>query len=344
MKRKVLQLFALAVAATSLFSVPIVSAASNGLGISPRKDFNIAAGSSVSDKLFISNLNNKQPLNVSLRVVDFKAQNETGTPALDLSENAPQTVWSIKPFIKLPDTVTIAAGKSTYVPFTISIPKGQGAGSYYSAIQYVAENSPTQKKVNVAASSATLVFVNVPGKATESLSLLQFGGFKASPDQQTGSFSNFFFTGQPEEVAYRVQNNGNVAEMPVGSLLVKNAFGKQVVLINNVNPKQELALRGQIRRFQICLKPETQTSTSSDGQKQTNNVCGNPKLLPGRYTALLDVFYGLSGNQQEIRATATIWYLPWWFLVGLLVVVAVVVLGVMWLYRKFTKRSHHSGR
>ena len=338
MKQKLLQLTALVCAVASLFAAAPASAASNGLGITPRKDYTVKAGDSVSDKLYVSNLSTNQDLDLSIRLVDFKAQDETGTPALDLSENAPQTPWSLKPFAKLPATLHLGAGKSTYVPFTITIPAGQGAGSYYSAVQFAAQNSPEQKKVSIAASSTTLLFVNVPGKATESLNLLRFGAFKPSADDQSGSFSSLFVASQPTVLAYRARNNGNVAEQPTGSIVVKNSFGKQVALIQDVNPKKQLALRGQIRRFEVCLKSEAKTVTQN-GQQSTEQVCGSAHLWPGRYTAQMDVFYGLSGNaSQEIAATATFWYLPWWFLIGVLVVVAAVVFLAMWAYRKLTGR------
>lgn len=345
MKRKAFQLFALVIASVSLFGISSVGASSNGLGVTPRRDYTIKAGSSVTDQLYVNNLSSTQALTVGVRLVDFGAADETGTPALNLSTNAPQTPWSLKPFMKVADGINVPAGKSAYIPFTITIPAGQGAGSYYSAVQYVAENSASQNKVNVAASSATLLFVNVPGNATESMSLLQFGAFKPSADDQSGSFSSFFFGSQPREMAYRVRNNGNVAEQPVGSLLVKNAFGKQALLLTNVNPKQQLALRGQTRRFQICLNSSQQNIQSQDGQNTTNQVCESPKLFPGRYTATLDVFYGLPGSsQQEIAATATFWYLPWWFLVGILIIIAAIVFGVMWAYRKMTGNAHHKPR
>lgn len=335
--KKFLPLFAITLSLVGLLVAAPVSAASNGLGITPRKDYTITPGSQVNDTLYVSNLSQSQALDVAIRVIDFRAQNETGTPALELQQNAPQTPWSLKPFISsLPSHVTIAAGKSKEVPITISIPKGQGAGSYYSAIEYAAQNSESQKKVNIAASSASLVFVTVPGKTRESLNLLQFGAFTPSADGQTGRFGSFYFGSAPKELAFRLQDGGNVAEQPNGSILIKNMFGKRVRVIEQANPKNELALRGQIRRFEACIKTGQQ-SIAGAGKTTKQSVCVSPGLWPGHYSALLDVFYGLNGNaSQEIKATASFWYLPLWFIIAVLVVIALIILALAWVGRKIT--------
>jgi len=274
-----------------------------------------------------------------VRVVDFRAQDETGTPALDLAANAEETPWSLKPFLKITNTINVPAGKSTYVPFTISVPSGQGAGSYYSAIEYVAQNAQQQQRLNIAASSASLIFVTVPGKANEQLVFKQFGAFVPNSDGQTGSFKSFFAGTSPKELAYRLQNNGNIAENPQGSILIKNIFGKTVKTITKANPKNQLALRGQLRRFEVCIKEGQETTTASNGQPTAKSVCKSPGLWPGRYTAELAVFYGLNGsNTQEITATASFWYLPLWFVIVVLILVAAIAFGIWYLLHRGKKR------
>ncbi len=167
----------LLIAAITILTVSTAHAASNGLGVTPRRDFTIQPGKSVTDTLYISNLSLNQDLQVSLKVLDFGAANETGTPALQLGDNPPQTPWSLRPFVKLTGATKIAAGKSANVPITISIPASQGAGSYYSAIEYTAVNPETKERVNIAASTASLLFVTVPGDAKEQLAMKQFGAW-----------------------------------------------------------------------------------------------------------------------------------------------------------------------
>jgi len=330
------------VAALLLTVIPMlpVHAASNGLGITPRKNYTLQSGAHVTDTLYINNLNKTQALTVSLRLVDFSAKNQTGEPNLDLRANAEQTAWSIKPFVKMPGSVTVPGGQAVNVPITISVPADQGAGSYYSAVEYTAQNTPGQQNVTLAASSVSLLFVTVPGHANEHMQLQRFGAFVPSSDGTSGNFSSLFFTSTPSTLAYVVQNQGSVAEQPTGSILVKNMFGKQVKVIEQANPKTQLALIGQTRRFEACMQQRNTVAKSASGQDQTNVVCESPHLMPGRYTAELAVFYGLNGNtNQEIVGTTSFWYLPAWFLVFLVIVLAALVLGIYLLQRKLRSPS-----
>lgn len=334
--KKLTRVVSLLLAVTTLFTFASVHAAqSNGLGIAPRKDYSVQPGKSISDTVYVNNLSLTQDLQVSMRIVDFGAQNETGAPALQLGDNAPPTPWSLRPFITYPTSTTIKAGKSAYIPISIKVPADQGAGSYYSAIEYTAINPETKQKVNIAASTATLVFLTVPGNAKEQLVLKQFGAWKSNSDQSTGVYKGMFWGSSPKELAYRIQNNGNVAEQPSGSILVKNMFGRTALEIKDANPKKQLALIGQTRRIQVCMKTSvlnSQDPNSTDQAKQT--ICDDPGLWPGRYTAEVAMFYGLNGNNtQEVQAVATFWYFPWWSIVGFFVLIIVIAV-LVWLIRR----------
>jgi len=325
----------LLIAAITLLTVSTVHAASNGLGVTPRRDFTIQPGKSVTDTLYISNLSLNQDLQVNLRAVDFGAANETGTPALQLGDNPPQTPWSIKPFIKLTSNTKIAAGKSANVPITIGIPANQGAGSYYSAIEYTAVNPETKERVNIAASTASLIFVTVPGDAKEQLTMKQFGAWLSNANKDgNGVFSSMFMSTAPKEFAYRLQNTGNIAEQPSGSMVIKNMFGRTVKEVQDANPRKQLVLIGQTRRIQVCAKTSVLESKDPNGQQTQQSVCDDPGLLPGRYTAQIALFYGINGSSsQEIAAKTSFWYLPWWSLVALGVVILIIV-GLIWLIRR----------
>jgi hypothetical protein len=342
------RVISLAAALLTLLTASTVHAASNGLGITPRRDFTVQPGKSVTDTLYISNLSLNQDLQVDMKVIDFGAADETGTPALQLGDNAPQTAWSLKPFIKLQQGTKIAAGKSANVPVTITIPAGQGAGSYYSAIQYTAVNPETKQRVNIAASTASLLFVTVPGDAKEKLDLTKFGAWQSqSPAEQPteGSFTSLFTSSVPKELAYKLKNSGNIAEQPNGSMLIKNMFGHTVKEIQDANPKKQLVLIGQERRIQVCMKTSVLESKDPNGQQTQQSTCDDPGLLPGRYTAEVALFYGLNGNStQEVVAKTSFWYIPWWSLIVLLVLVLFIV-GLIWLIRRaFGNRSRRYHR
>lgn len=338
--RKVTRALSAVLAAIILLGVTGTQAqqrSSNGLGVSPRKDYTIQPGQTISDTLYISNLSLRQDLLVGIRLVEFGAKDESGTPQLDLNEDVPTPPWSLKPFVKVATNIKVDAGKSTNVPISITMPQGQGAGSYYSAIEYTAQNPETKEKVNISASTVSLVFVNVPGTTKEQLSLKQFGAYASNADGVTGNFVALSFGAAPKEFAYRLENSGNVAERPSGSIVVRNMFGRTVKEIVDANPKKQLVLIGQTRRVQVCMQSSVLESKAPNGGQATDakqTICEDPGLWPGRYTAQMALYYGLNGNTtQEIAASTSFWYLPWWSLVALGIIILIVV-GLIWLVRR----------
>jgi hypothetical protein len=309
--------------------IPTLQAAaqSNGLGVTPRESFTMKAGQQASNVLYLSNLNKTQPLRVHLTVVDFTSQDESGTAKLMQGSDQPQTPWSLKPYITLPDFVTVPPNGTKQIQFTLKLPPNIGAGTYYSAVQYTATAGENQQQVNVSASTATLLFINVPGKVTEQLTLKSFGMF------EDNKFKTFFLK-QPTFFDYRLQNSGNVAEQPAGSMVIKNMTGKIVAKVDNVNPKTQLALIGQTRRFQGCNPKSTATE---DLAKDTNCVPFN--LKPGFYTATIALFYGQNGQPtRQIGATTHFWYLPISFIIGALVALILVAYFLSRIYRRSTQR------
>ncbi len=303
-----------------------VSGQSNALAIQPRKDYNLRPGESVEDTLTVTNRNMDEPLNLDLKVVDFQAQDETGTPLL-MRQSTERTAWSLKNFIDMPQQVTINPGETVRIPITISIPNDIGAGSYYSAIEYAATGGSGEGRVNIAASGVSLIFVKVPGQAKQQLTFLQFGTFV--PEASGGAFKGIFFSEKPKMLAYRLRNDGNIAEQPNASIVVKNSGGKVLYTITDANPRDQLALRGQTRRFDACINPEDTIQTTATGNDINTIVCGDTSFGPGRYTAELTILYGENGNEtREITAKATFWVLPWWF-IGLIVVGLAILVGVI---------------
>jgi hypothetical protein len=311
----------------SLLSSASVSAQSNGLGITPRINLTSKPGGSISDSLRINNLSSTQPLSLQITLVDFKPANDSGTPQLIEDPSVAPTPWSLKPYLSLPEFITIPAGQSKSIPYTIKFPPSVGAGSYYSAIEYKAQGNQNQQKVTVAASSATLVFVNVEGNASELLSLLNFGPIKAAGGGIKSSFSK-----PPTLFTYRLKNSGNLNEAPAGSIVIKNMLGHVIAGIDNVNPKSELALIGQTRRFEVCYPK----NLDQQSLVKANN-CKPLKITPGKYTAQLVLLYGQNGQpSRQIGANASFWYLPLWFIIVVIIVLAVIVWLAYQIYRRFS--------
>jgi len=337
-------------AAAATQSTSNVANDSAGLSIEPRKNYVINPGQTVSDKLTIGNLDTSSGLSLSLQMIDFTYTDQSGTPKLFLAANAPLTAWSLKPYTTLPSSLDIGPGETKTINYSITIPKNLGAGSYYSAIIY---RSGTSNEGNVAlgASGVTLVFVSVPGTVNENLSLQKFGAYESTDNGVTGSYVYVASNGAPQMIAYTLKNAGNVTEEPAGTITLKNMFGKTVGSISKTNDTQALALIGQTRLFATCIETQASQITKLGGVTVDNqgvNTCVTPHLIPGLYTAKLDILYGQNGNPtHEITSTAHFWYLPWWFILVLLIVLILIGFGIWWLQRKARAlvkgTTYHSG-
>lgn len=325
MKRfKSLVLAAVAVFVTVTYvlpAVPVSAQSSASLSIAPKKNYVIDAGDSVDDKLIIRNLDNTQSLQLNLKVIDFTYTDNGGTPKLFLGADLPQTTWSLKPFLTIPESVTIPPNSTKSVDMSVAIPAGHGAGSYYSAIIY-STGAPDGGNVGLSASGVTLVFTSIPGKVNEDLQLKKFGAYNPTADGDPKGYM-FFTTDEPQVIAYTLENKGNVTESPVGTITVKDIFGREQI-IDNINPAGSLALIGQTRTFNSCIKLKSQ-DVNFKGTASEANTCASPGLWPGVYTASLDLYYGQNGNNtQEITKTAVFWYMPWWFIILTLLVLLVI--------------------
>lgn len=323
-KRIVMAAFAVVIA--TAYTVPMAPAyaqSSASLSIAPKKTYLIEPGKSVKDKLTIRNLDTTSDLNLTLRVVDFTFTDDGGTPKLFLDEGAPLTTWSLKPFMSVPKSVSIPKGGSKTLDMSVAIPKGHGAGSFYSAIIYSSGAPSGGGNVGLSASGVTLVFTQIPGDVNENLKLEKFGAYSEATPSRPADYV-FFATEEPRKIAYTLKNSGNVTEAPVGSITLNGWFGEPIT-IDNVNPSGSLALIGQSRTYTSCIKLQKQ-EVNFEGQKTQAPTCASPGLFPGIYTATLDLYYGQNGNTtKEVKGTAVFWYFPWWSIVLFLIVLAVVV-------------------
>lgn len=294
--------------------VPSASAQSSALSIAPRKDYVIESGKGVEDTLTIRNLDRTNDLQLYLQVVDFTFTDDTGTPKLLLDTDAEPTPWSLRNYIKTPVTASVEANGSTTIPISIDMPKELGAGGYYSAIIY-STSAPSGGNLGLAASGVTLAFVNIPGPVNQDLKLQKLGAYNT----QAKAYRYFNFE-EPTTMGYTLLNNGNIFESPAGTINLKSMWGPEYN-IQNINPNKSLALIGQERTFQACIKLAAQ-KLDFEGTRSEANGCVSPGLWPGLYTASIDLFYGQNGNlTKEITKTVHFWYLPLWFVILALIVI-----------------------
>lgn len=324
--------------AIALIPTQQVSADSAALSIIPKKNYTIEAGKSAKDTLLIRNLDTEKDLNLSLRVVDFTYSDDSGTPKLFLAEDAPQTTWSAKPFLTLPQTVTIAPKASKSIEMGVSVPVNQGAGSFYSAIVY-SSSAPEGGNVGLNASGVTLAFVDVPGEVKEDLKLEQFGAYNPAGDKKTGSYVKFA-TENPKNLAYTLKNSGNVTEAPAGTITIKPLFGKERI-ISDINPNKSLALIGQARTYTTCFKLQSSEVDFQGGSAKTT-ACSDSDLWPGFYKLDIGLYYGQNGNRtQDLQGSSWFIYFPVWAIIVL--ILALIVIGFFG-YRAYSSVRNKFGK
>lgn len=328
-------------AAALLPALPVHAASSAALSIVPKKNYTVEPGKSVKDTLVIRNLDRNAPLELSLNVVDFTFTDDGGAPQLMMAPDAPQTAWSLKPYLTLPvKTVTVDPGSSKTLDMNVSIPANVGGCDFYSAIVYSSGEPTDGGNVGLSASGVTLVFTKVPGECAEKLTLEKFGAYKAAEGDKKAGYT-WFTTNMPEMMAYTLKNEGKVTGAPVGSITLKGMFGKEMT-ISDVNPNGSLALIGQTRTFTSCIKMKKQ-DVDFNGSRSEATACTPPGLWPGMYKAELNLFYGRNGNQtQEIHGAATFWYMPWWFIAAVIALLALIAYFTWRIVRFFRQKFGHS--
>lgn len=305
-------------------ALPVLAASSASLSIVPKKNYTIDPGKTIKDKLTIRNLDADESLELNLRVVDFTFTDDGGAPKLLLAEDEPLKAWSLKPYLTVPKTVTIEPKSSKSIDMSVAIPANRGGGSLYSAIVY-SSGAAEGGNVGLSASGVTLAFANVTGDVKQNLTLEKFGAYSLATKDRTADYVSVTMK-KPQHMAFTIKNMGNVTEAPVGTITLKNMFGKEQA-IGNVNPNESLALIGQTRTITSCIKLKAQ-DVDFEGKKSEAKTCADPSLWPGRYSASLSLFYGQNGNAtQEIAGKASFWYLPMWFLIVLTLVVAALAYG-----------------
>lgn len=286
----------------------------SGLSISPtRTELNIAAGNTEKIKISVRNVTSG-PIVAKPFIADFESDQETGGPLFYKDTNQRNSA-SIAKFVTGLANVALEPGQSKEVEYTISLPADAAPGAYYGAVTFRAvpagSDVPGAGEVALTANLASLVLVEVPGKISESIRVTSM---KAYVDSEPGTF----FVKSPDKFGITIENHGNSFAKPFGTVVVSNAFGKQVYKyeVNNATPRGNI-LPNSKRTFIDDLK----------GVK-----------LPGRYTVTANVSHGSGG--ETLSPSATFWYLPVWFLIAFaLLILAVAGSGYLVYRKQFAKRK-----
>lgn len=249
----------------------------------------------------------------------FIAANESGQPSFveGKAEDVDLASW-----IKFGITsITIPAGQTVELPFSIVVPQFAGPGRHYAAI-FLGTVPPDTKaeasQVAVASRVGALVLVKIAGEIKESAEVSEF------------STSAESYASLPVDFNIRIKNSGNVHLKPSGSVLIKNMFGSVAgkVVINETGGN---ILPDQIRKFDASwVKNGNATGATTFWGKYRQE---KENYAFGKYTADLMLSYGIAG--RNLSGSTSFWVIPWHVIIVNLVVIVLAVIIIYFLVKKY---------
>lgn len=291
----------------------------NTLKVTPvRTDIEIMPGESKTVPVTISNLTGGDLL-VKAIANDFVAGDERGTPALILDENDFAPTHSLKRFMTPVPDLTIPANEGVTVNVIITVPATAQAGGYFGAIRFAPTDPSNGGEVNLSASVASLILLNVPGDAVEKLELTDFN------IQQGGKTGTDFRTANDLQLTARFENKGSVQLGPFGKVSVKQ--GDKIVYeadFNVTNPR-EMVLPDSARRWDIPLKEIGEF---------------------GNYTVSATFTYGT--KNQTIEVSKSFWVIPQYMIITAIILVVLILAAIAFavftiIRRKKNGHKHRGG-
>jgi hypothetical protein len=308
MKKKFLALLMVFLIGLVFASFPSVRAAlsgDEGLTLSPPiKELTLSPGETSTQTLKLTNPTAKL-VELYPKVMNFNAKGDSGEPGFT-EANVENTKFSLASWITLTQSkVALTPEQVVEYQYTINVPQNAEPGGHYGVVFFATEPPTLEKDVSKVALSSMvggLVLVRVPGDIKEEGQIESFDS-----DKLVYLFNNVKYT-------TRIRNLGNVHFKPLGTIKIKDLFGRTVdVLDFNANGGNIL--------------PES-TRKWENGWKSS-------KILIGPVKATLNITYG--STSKPITESIWLWMIPWWLLV--IIAVLVVALIAFLVYRKLKKKN-----
>lgn len=315
--------------AALLLGALLVPVASNAVTISPPIiELDAAKGDVINQAIKVRNESNATTT-YYLSAERFVAGGEAGSPQFVGGEDIDLASWIKFPF----SSISIPAGQTIEVPFTIAVPNYAGPGGHYAAI-FLSTVPPEAKaggsQVSIASRIGTLVLIKIAGEVKEQAEITEF------------STSSKTYDALPVTFITRVKDSGNVHLKPAGTILIKNMWGSVAAKVA-VNETGGNVLPDQIRKFesQWVKDPNAVGAQSFWGKyrQQKENYAF------GKYSADLNLSYGTAG--KVLTASTSFMVIPWNVIaVNLLCLIIVVVILYFvvkrynaWLLKKYARKK-----
>lgn len=306
--------FVAIVAAAVLVMLPILQPGlaraqenAQGLQVSPViVDLNSEKGGTYTLKLTVTNVT-ASVLDVTSGVNDFTAADESGNPKIITDTSAPETSYSLRSWVNVPSNFSLSPKQSKNISVIVNVPKNAESGGHYGVIRFTGTPRQGGGQVSLNASVGTLLLARVAGNITEKLSVQAFYA------QQKGKRTGLVSQG-PVTIVSEIHNDGNVHVKPIGTLTVRDTFGKTVASYPFGGPNKNV-LPGSTRKYEQEF---------------------DKKWMFGRYTAHLEAGYGTTGG--VLIADTAFWVIPWKLILFLLVIITLAVFIGKRLLKRYNQR------
>ena len=299
-----------------LVSGLLLPLASNAITVSPPLiEIDANRGDVINQVLKVRN-EEAVPVTYYLSAERFVASGEQGEPQF-VGEDVGLATW-IKFNV---DSIVVPAGQTIEVPFSINVPNYAGPGGQYAAI-FLSTLPPSAAKggsqVTIASKIGTLVLVKIAGEIKESAQVAEFSAGSGS------------YLALPANFKIRVENNGNIHVKPMGTILIKNAFGSVAGEVK-VNDNGGNVLPEQTRKFESAwVKNANATGATTFWGKYRQE---KENYAFGKYSADLTLAYGTAG--RVLNAKTSFWVIPWHILIVNLIVLVIIVVILYFLLKQY---------
>ena len=280
---------------------------SQGIQVSPVViDLNGEKSKDYTLKVTVTNITAGR-MELTTTVNDFVSDGETGNPKV-ITDDADTTGYSLKSWVKLPEAFTLQSKESKTIDVRVAIPASAEPGGHYGVIRF-SGRAPGQDaaQVSLNASVGVLLLTRVDGPITENLIV------QSIETKKNGKNKSLVTTG-PIDIVTRIKNDGNVHVKPIGTLTVKNTFGK-VVGSYPFGSETKNILPDSTRAFEQTF---------------------DKRWMFGRYNVELQAVYGTQGG--VVQSSTSFWVIPFPLIFFVLALGIVLFFGLRFLMRRYNKR------
>lgn len=289
----------------------------NGVIVSPPlTEKQAAPGTVFTDAIKVTNPNASADLLVTVSIEDFIAKGEDGQQSfVDFAEN--NSSFSLGKWLTASqNSFTLKANESKSINYTVNVPANAEPGGHYGVVFFspklVSSSQSSTGPVLAIPKIGALILFTVPGDINYNGSISTFEAGKKSGDTFT---AKKLFTDSNNIIDYltKFQNSSTSHVKPVGDIVIKNMFGKEVGKLA-VNEKEGNILPASIRKF--------------DNQSEIKHGFGV-------YSASVTLAYG---NSKSTTATYSFWIVPWKETAGAVVVIIVLI----WIIRNISWKKKNN--